>query len=71
MSARAKIKFVHGRWVKIELKTAPVSADHLVAAIHNCAARLTALEQAVAAVTNSAAPPKRRRCKSPSAETIG
>lgn len=63
----AKIKFVRGRWVKIEPKTAPVSADHLVAAIHNCAARLTALEQAVGALTNSAAPPKRRRCKSPSA----
>jgi hypothetical protein len=59
MSARAKLKFVRGRWERIEPKAEPVRIEHLVASIHNLAARITSIEVQLASLANPAATPKR------------
>jgi hypothetical protein len=56
----ARIKFVRGRWQRIEPPAETVSG-RLIDVIHHLNARLTAVEQAIAA--NSAPAPKRCRTK--------
>ena len=66
MSARAKLKFVRGKWQKVEPPAETVSG-RLVDIIHHLNARLTAVEQTLAKIT-APAPKKRTRCSQPSAD---
>jgi hypothetical protein len=60
---RARIKFVRGRWEKIEPKAEPLPplADRLFAALHNINARLVVVEHALASMTAPAVKPTRSR----------
>jgi hypothetical protein len=58
---RARIKFVRGRWQKVEPKAEP--ANHFVSAIHNLNERLTRVEQALAKLTAAEATPPKRKPK--------
>jgi hypothetical protein len=77
VTARAKIKFVRGKWQKVEPKTEATPTlehrvDRLFTVAHNFNDRFVAIEQALAALTNSApAPKKRTRRSQPSADIIG
>ena len=62
MSApKAKLKWGRRGWERLEPKAEPV--NHFVSAIYNLNERLTRVEQALANLTNQAAPPKRVRAK--------
>jgi cell division protein FtsB len=69
MSAPRK-RFVPGRWVDTEAAPSlePVVVDRrLYAVLHHLNARVTSLEQQIAALTNSAPAPKKRTRSQPSA----
>jgi hypothetical protein len=69
MTVRAKIRFGRNGWERIEPKPAPADLNIIVAALHTLAARITAVEQALANITAPAVKPTRAR--RPITPTVG